>query len=115
MRLSRCGFRGTAWALAGVLGVCMVGTVFAEDCNINGIPDECDVDCAAEGCVLGSCGGSLDINPANGIPDECEGLQAPATFTSTLDFKEGYLQGGRAQLINLNTGAGGLLERNDMP
>ncbi|UCE61832.1 MAG: hypothetical protein JSU63_08840, partial [Phycisphaerales bacterium] len=25
------------------------------------------------------------------------------------------LQGGRAQLINLNTGAGGLLERNDMP
>ncbi|UCE61798.1 MAG: hypothetical protein JSU63_08635, partial [Phycisphaerales bacterium] len=115
MRLSRCGFRGIALALTGVLGVCMVGAVFAEDCNINGIPDECDVDCAAEGCVIGSCGGSLDIDPENGIPDECEGLQAPATFDSTLDFTDGYLQGGRAQLINLNTGAGGLLERNDMP
>ncbi|UCE61794.1 MAG: hypothetical protein JSU63_08605, partial [Phycisphaerales bacterium] len=60
-------------------------------------------------------GGSLDIDPENGIPDECEGLQSPATFDSTLDFTDGYLHDGRAQLINLNTGTGGLLERNDMP
>jgi len=40
------------------------------DCNDNDIPDECDVDCAAEGCST-PCGGSLDCD-GNGIPDECE-------------------------------------------
>ncbi|MHC4089029.1 MAG: S8 family serine peptidase, partial [Planctomycetota bacterium] len=43
------------------------------DCNINEIPDECDVDCGTPGgaCDVPGCGGSLDCN-TNGIPDECE-------------------------------------------
>ncbi|MGB2985633.1 MAG: hypothetical protein WBE26_07090, partial [Phycisphaerae bacterium] len=43
------------------------------DCNGNGIPDECDVDCGEPGgpCDIPGCGGSLDCND-NTIPDECE-------------------------------------------
>ena len=43
------------------------------DCNENGIPDECDLDCGPAGgeCDLPGCGGSGDCN-ANGIPDDCE-------------------------------------------
>jgi hypothetical protein len=40
------------------------------DCNHNGIPDLCDIDCAASGCSP-PCGGSTDCN-RNGVPDECE-------------------------------------------
>ena len=40
------------------------------DCNQNGIADQCDIDCAAEGCEW-PCGGSIDCN-AIGLPDECE-------------------------------------------
>jgi hypothetical protein len=48
------------------------------DCNDNGIPDECDLDCGATVGVGGGscnvvypgCGGSPDLN-GNGIPDEC--------------------------------------------
>ncbi|MBU0717567.1 MAG: S8 family serine peptidase, partial [Planctomycetes bacterium] len=43
------------------------------DCNLNDIPDHCDVDCGEAGgpCDLPGCGGSLDCN-ANLVPDECE-------------------------------------------
>ena len=41
------------------------------DCNGNGIPDACDIDCQAPGCEA-PCGGSSDCNN-NGVPDEiCE-------------------------------------------
>ncbi len=47
------------------------------DCNGNSIPDECDVDCNAPGCVaIPMCGLSTDCQPlgveGHGIPDECE-------------------------------------------
>jgi len=40
------------------------------DCNGNGFPDRCDLDCAAEGCGV-DCGDSNDCN-GNLVPDECE-------------------------------------------
>ncbi len=44
------------------------------DCNSNGIPDACDIDCDAPGCgQLPGCGESADQgHPGNGIPDECD-------------------------------------------
>ena len=48
------------------------------DCDTNGIPDACDIDCGGIGCsAFPACGGSLDcaINAngdGNGVPDECE-------------------------------------------
>lgn len=43
------------------------------DCNGNGLPDECDLECSALGgsCDLPGCGESLDCQP-NGFPDECD-------------------------------------------
>jgi hypothetical protein len=43
------------------------------DCNDNGIPDECDIDCGPPGgpCDLPRCGQSEDCNE-NDIPDECD-------------------------------------------
>ncbi len=43
------------------------------DCNDNGIPDECDIDCGEPGgpCDLPGCGESEDCN-TNSIPDECD-------------------------------------------
>ncbi len=43
------------------------------DCNFNGLPDPCDLDCSALGgaCNVPGCGLSLDVNPINGVPDEC--------------------------------------------
>ena len=47
---------------------------YSEDCNSNGIPDECEPDCNANGipdeCDL-TTGTSTDCN-GNGIPDECD-------------------------------------------
>ncbi|MEW6199874.1 MAG: hypothetical protein AB1601_14575 [Planctomycetota bacterium] len=45
------------------------------DCNNNGLPDKCDLDCGPPGgpCDLPGCGQSTDLN-GNGIPDECDGL-----------------------------------------
>ncbi|MBI4717001.1 MAG: hypothetical protein HY763_04295 [Planctomycetes bacterium] len=40
------------------------------DCNGNGVPDSCDLDCAAADCAP-PCGGSVDCD-ANGMPDECQ-------------------------------------------
>jgi len=43
------------------------------DCNENGIPDECDIDCGAPDgpCDVPGCGESADCN-ANTVPDECD-------------------------------------------
>ena len=45
----------------------------APDCNENGIPDECDLDCGEPGgpCDVPGCGQSADCQP-NGVPDECD-------------------------------------------
>ncbi len=46
---------------------------YPRDCNGNGIPDECDIDCGEPGgpCDVPGCGQSEDCD-GNGIPDECE-------------------------------------------
>ncbi len=43
------------------------------DCNENGYPDDCDIDCAAldGACDIPGCGASGDCN-ANAVPDECD-------------------------------------------
>ncbi|HPF41639.1 MAG TPA: LamG domain-containing protein, partial [Phycisphaerae bacterium] len=50
-----------------------------EDCNGNGIADECDISCEAGdgGCNIAGCGLSADCN-TNLIPDECEILEGLA-------------------------------------
>ena len=60
---------------AAVAGMALfVGAASAqEDCNDNGIPDECDISCFPEGCdEFERCGLAPDCN-GNEIPDECEG------------------------------------------
>ena len=51
-----------------------VQKIWDDDCNANGLPDSCDVDCAGfDGlCAteISQCGGSSDID-GDGIPDEC--------------------------------------------
>jgi M6 family metalloprotease-like protein len=42
----------------------------SQDCNDNGVPDECDADCNANG-TPDECESAPDCD-ANGIPDECE-------------------------------------------
>ncbi len=49
---------------------------FLEDCNSNGIPDDCDVSCSGLGGLCTTqpgCGSSPDCN-SNGKPDECDVL-----------------------------------------
>ncbi len=50
-----------------------LSSAFAQDCNDNGIPDACDLDCGEPGgaCDLADCGQSADCN-GNQIPDECD-------------------------------------------
>lgn len=47
--------------------------LIAQDCNQNGVPDACDIDCGAPGgtCDIAGCGLSSDCN-SNGVPDECD-------------------------------------------
>ncbi|MHC4090947.1 MAG: thrombospondin type 3 repeat-containing protein, partial [Planctomycetota bacterium] len=44
-----------------------------QDCNSNGIPDDCELDCDAESCeaVEEGCGQAGDCN-SSGVPDDCE-------------------------------------------
>ena len=55
--------------------------LLAQDCNNNGVADECDIACGppAGPCDVPGCGGSQDCN-SNGIPDECEASQSEALF-----------------------------------
>ena len=58
------------------------------DCNSNGIPDQCDIDCGLPGdsCDVPGCGQSQDYN-TNGIPDECDTMvQSPRD-----DFEDGVI------------------------
>ena len=52
------------------------------DCNGNGIPDECDIDCGEPGgpCDVPGCGESEDCNE-NGVPDECDIAGSGGAFT----------------------------------
>jgi len=43
----------------------------ADDCNGNGISDECDISCESPGCNVPGCGTSSDCD-GNGVPDECQ-------------------------------------------
>ena len=63
-----------AWGcLVSCLGILLVGVspAPADDCNGNGIPDECDLTCVGDCDVYPGCGQGLDCQP-DGIPDECQ-------------------------------------------
>jgi len=94
-----------------VLGCFLLGgyvPAIARDCNRNGVPDNCDVDCLQPGCTAYPCGRSDDLSPENGIPDECEGAPGSRTYTSTADFTT------LGTLINLDE-VNGVLSRSQMP
>lgn len=61
----------------GALGFVTASTIGPQypppDCNDNGIPDECDLDCGSTGgnCDLPACGLAPDID-VNGVPDGCD-------------------------------------------
>ena len=61
------------------------GRAPAQDCNNNGVPDPCDIDCGPPGgtCDLPGCGMSADCN-ANGVPDECDIAALTTTIFSDL-------------------------------
>jgi len=62
--------------------VCEIATGMAQDCDLNGVPDNCEPDCNSNGRV-DACdillGTSLDTN-LDGIPDDC---QAPCAAIQT--------------------------------
>ena len=74
MRLTSSVTRFVRFVIVGSV-ICAVAPSrsSAEDCNVNGIDDACDIDCGAPGGPydLPGCGGCLDCND-NGIPDECD-------------------------------------------
>ena|GEM_PF-970998 len=77
---------------------------FMADCNGNGIPDECDIDCGPPGgdCDVTGCGESDDCN-TNGIPDECDlasGASQDCQPNGTLD--ECDIDFGTSEDCNLN-------------
>ena len=53
-----------------ITGATVTPSLAGADCNGNGVPDPCDLDCMAAGCNP-PCGGSVDCNN-NAVPDECE-------------------------------------------
>lgn len=74
---------GTLDTGAGTAPIVDMGAYeYFADCNANGIPDSCDIDCGAKSGDCGelvNCGTSFDCN-TNGIPDECE-VTPPATLS----------------------------------
>jgi hypothetical protein len=66
------GHRDLAIPLWSGSTVKLMANVPCVDCQSNGIPDECDVNCAAPGCdTYPGCVAKADCNN-NGVPDECE-------------------------------------------
>lgn len=66
--LSRVSFFKTGAAIA----VQTIGPrLNANDCNGNGVSDACDINCNAPGCNVSGCGSSSDCD-VNGVPDECQ-------------------------------------------
>lgn len=80
-------FRPVAWVFVAVVPLAGLQRAVAignpGDCNRNGIPDDCDVNCGLSGCLQHACAPSDEISPNNGVPDECEGAPAMCTFTET--------------------------------
>ena len=74
-----------AWVFAIVVPLAGLQQAVARDCNRNGVPDDCDVDCSLPGCLQYACDRS-DDSDGNGIPDECEGAPAVGSFSTTADF-----------------------------
>lgn len=70
--MSNPAFARACLVLCGLL-VSPIWSASAQDCNGNGIPDGCDIDCGPSGgsCDLPGCGQSEDCN-LNGVPDECD-------------------------------------------
>ncbi len=60
---------GSTWGIAYATYFTITGS---DDCNDNGIPDACDIDCGSPGdpCYFIGCGLSDDCNN-NGVPDDC--------------------------------------------
>ncbi|MDX2198230.1 MAG: hypothetical protein SF069_04565 [Phycisphaerae bacterium] len=59
------------YARAGGQWGTRIAVVSFNDCDSNGIPDECDLSCASPGCNVAGCGQASDCN-SNGVPDTCE-------------------------------------------
>jgi hypothetical protein len=77
------------------------------DCNHNGIPDACDVDCEGIGCsafpecvTLSDCAINVE-GEGNGVPDECEVDCQPNGFPDACDIFSG--RSGDCQLPDGNT------------
>jgi hypothetical protein len=91
------------------LSVNYLGAAFSQDCNGNGIPDECDIasgfsqDCNGNGipdeCDIAS-GFSQDLN-GNGIPDECEPPAQDCPFDVTGPSLDG-VPDGQVNSFDLN-------------
>ncbi|HKQ49065.1 MAG TPA: LamG-like jellyroll fold domain-containing protein [Phycisphaerae bacterium] len=64
-----------ALSVMGAL-VFAVGPVRAQDCNLNGIPDACDISCGISGgpCDVPGCGTKTDCD-SNGVPDDCDTIE----------------------------------------
>ena len=67
------GYSSTCLAALVMAVLSLALPASGQDCNENGIPDECDIDCGTPGgpCDVLGCGLSLDDN-TNMVPDECE-------------------------------------------
>ncbi len=79
------------WASVGQLtGGTLVLDVEHSDCNVNGVADECDLDCGAVGglCDVSGCGGSIDCD-TNGVPDDCEPDCQPNGVVDACDIANG--------------------------
>jgi hypothetical protein len=68
------------------------------DCNENGIPDACDIDCNVLGCEPPFCGTSTDCDDT-GIPDECE-PQEDCNANGVIDACD--ISGGTSSDCNTN-------------
>ncbi len=87
----------------GVCDLCAIRSGASHDCNVNGVPDECEPDCnfnALPDDYDITCGGSLDANN-NGTPDECEPVGGGAccvgdgTCVTALDPADCESMGGK--------------------
>ena len=90
---------GAAGYASGV-GAVYVYNIEEIDCNDNGVPDACDIDCAAtnpltqENCYIDfpaptNCGQADDCN-TNGIPDDCEPDCNSNGFADSCDIANGF-------------------------
>ena len=90
------------------------------DCNQNGIPDLCDIDCGSSGdfCDLPGCGQASDCN-GNSIPDECEadcnGNGIPDDCDITSGFSFDCNQNGVPDSCDLDSGTSVDCQPNGIP